>query len=155
MLAAVFKRKDVLEVEDRQEPKNLAGDEVLLEIEGAGVCGSDLHILSDPSTFRAKEGVILGHEMVARIVDLGRGVTDFETGTRVIVDPNLKCGLCSFCRKGLPNQCKNGTTIGIHLDGAFARLSRCAMEQGRRAVHGSSSPLNEGRAILLRHPFSK
>jgi threonine dehydrogenase-like Zn-dependent dehydrogenase len=122
MLAAVFKRKDVLEIEDRPEPKDLAGDEVLLEIEGAGVCGSDLHILSDPSTFRATEGVILGHEMVGRIVDRGRSVTDYEIGTRMIVDPNLKCGLCSFCRKGLPNQCKNGTTIGIHSDGAFTRL---------------------------------
>jgi threonine dehydrogenase-like Zn-dependent dehydrogenase len=120
MLAAVFKRIGVLEIEDRPEPKNLAGDEVLLEIEGAGVCGSDLHILSDPPGFRATEGVILGHEMVARIADCGRSVTDFETGTRVLVDPNLKCGLCSFCRKGLPNQCKNGIAIGVGLDGCFA-----------------------------------
>jgi threonine dehydrogenase-like Zn-dependent dehydrogenase len=122
MLAGVFKRIGVLEIEDRPEPKNLAEDEVLLEIEGAGVCGSDLHILSDPPGFQATQGVILGHEMVARIIDRGRRVAAFETGTRVIVDPNLKCGLCSFCRKGLPNQCKNGTIIGVHLDGAFARF---------------------------------
>jgi threonine dehydrogenase-like Zn-dependent dehydrogenase len=131
MLAAVFKRVGVLEIEDRPEPKNLARDEVLLEIEGAGVCGSDLHILSDPPGFRATEGVILGHEMVAKIVDRGRGVTDFDIGTRVIVDPNLKCGLCSFCRKGLPNQCKNGTTIGVHLDGAFARFVKAP----QKALH--------------------
>ena len=47
-VAGVFKRTGVLEIEDRPEPKNLAEDDVLLEIEGAGVCGSDLHILSDP-----------------------------------------------------------------------------------------------------------
>lgn len=122
MLAGVFKRIGVLEIEDRPEPKNLAEDEILLEIEGAGVCGSDLHILSDPPGFRATEGLILGHEMVARIIDRGRRVTAFETGTSVIVDPNLKCGLCAFCRKGLPNQCKNGTTIGVNLDGGFARF---------------------------------
>jgi threonine dehydrogenase-like Zn-dependent dehydrogenase len=56
MLAGVFKRIGVLEIEDRPEPKNLAEDEVLLEIEGAGVGGSDLHILSDPPVFGQPKG---------------------------------------------------------------------------------------------------
>jgi (R,R)-butanediol dehydrogenase/meso-butanediol dehydrogenase/diacetyl reductase len=131
MLAAVFKRKGVLEVEDRPQPEGLAGDEVLLEVEGCGVCGSDLHILSDPPGHPATEGVILGHEIVARIIDKGAAVREFDTETRVIVDPNLKCGICSFCRKGQPNQCKNGTTIGIFLDGGFARYVKAP----QRALH--------------------
>lgn len=131
MLAAVFKRKGVLEVEDRPQPKGLAGDEVLLEVEGCGVCGSDLHILSDPPGHPATEGVILGHEIVARIIDKGAAVREFDTETRVIVDPNLKCGICSFCRKGQPNQCKNGTTIGIFLDGGFARYVKAP----QKALH--------------------
>ncbi|HEY4784019.1 MAG TPA: alcohol dehydrogenase catalytic domain-containing protein [Chthoniobacterales bacterium] len=131
MLAAVFKRTGVLEIEDRPQPQGLAGDEVLLEVEGCGVCGSDLHILSEPPGHPATEGVILGHEIVARIVDKGAAVREFETGTRIIVDPNLKCGLCSFCRKGQPNQCKNGTTIGIFLDGGFARFVKAP----QKALH--------------------
>lgn len=57
MLAAVFKRKGVLEIEDRPQPKGLGEEEVLLEVEGSGVCGTDLHILSDPPGHPATEGV--------------------------------------------------------------------------------------------------
>jgi threonine dehydrogenase-like Zn-dependent dehydrogenase len=131
MLAAVFKRRGVLEIEDRPQPKGLTADEVLLEVEGCGVCGSDLHILSDPPGHPATEGVILGHEIVARIIDKGAAVREFATEARVIVDPNLKCGICSFCRKGQPNQCKNGTTIGIFLDGGFARFVKAP----QKALH--------------------
>jgi threonine dehydrogenase-like Zn-dependent dehydrogenase len=122
MLAAVFKQRGVLEIQDRPEPHGLAEDEVLLEVEGCGVCGTDLHILNDPPGHPATEGIILGHEIVARIVDRGSEAHQFGIATRVIVSPNLKCGICTFCRKGLPNQCKNGTTIGVFLDGGFTRF---------------------------------
>ena len=122
MLAGVFKRRGVLEIEDRPQPKGLAEDEVLLEVEGCGVCGTDLHILSDPPGHPATEGVILGHEIVGRIIDKGVEVREFAPERRVVVDPNLKCGICAFCRKGLPNQCKNSTTIGIFLDGGFTQF---------------------------------
>jgi threonine dehydrogenase-like Zn-dependent dehydrogenase len=131
MLAGVFKRRGVLEIEDRPQPKALAEDEVLLEVEGCGVCGTDLHILSDPPGHPATEGVILGHEIVARIIDKGAAVREFDTEARVIVDPNIKCGICSFCRKGQTNQCKNGTTIGIFLDGGFARFVKAP----QKALH--------------------
>jgi threonine dehydrogenase-like Zn-dependent dehydrogenase len=122
MLAAVFKRRGVLEIEDRPEPGGLAADEALLEVEGCGVCGTDLHILSDPPGHPAKEGVILGHEIVARVLDKGTQVREVDLGSRVIVDANLKCGICAFCRRGKSNHCKNWTTIGIFLDGGFTRL---------------------------------
>jgi threonine dehydrogenase-like Zn-dependent dehydrogenase len=131
MLAGVFKRRGVLKIEDRPEPSKIADDEVLLEVEGCGVCGTDLHILSDPPGHPATEGVILGHEIVGRIKDVGTAVREFAEGTRVIVDPNLKCGVCSFCRKGKPNHCKNWTTIGIFLDGGFSRLVKAP----QKAIH--------------------
>lgn len=122
MLAAVFKRRGVLAIEERPEPEGLAENEVLLEVEGCGVCGTDLHILNDPPGHPATEGVVLGHEIVARIVDKGVEVREFDIGRRVLVEPNVKCGVCAPCRKGNPNHCKNGTTIGIFIDGGFARL---------------------------------
>lgn len=131
MLAAVFKKRGVLEIEDRPEPSELAEDEVLLEVEGCGVCGTDLHILSDPPGHPATEGVILGHEMVARIVDRGAKVREFDTGTRVLVDANLKCGICAACRKGKSNHCKNWTTLGIFLDGGFTRFVKAP----QKALH--------------------
>src|SRR5260370_21379519 len=131
MLAAVCKKRGVLEIEDRQEPGELAEDEVLLEVEGCGVCGTDLHILSDPAGHPATEGVILGHEIVARIVDKGAKVREFDIGTRVLVDANLKCGICPPCRKGKSNHCKNWTTIGIFLDGGFTRIVKAP----QKALH--------------------
>ncbi len=131
MLAGVFKRRGVLEIEDRPQPKALAEDDVLLEVEGCGVCGTDLHILSDPPGHPATEGVILGHEIVGRIIDKGSDVREFDVGSRVIVDPNLKCGVCAFCRKGKMNHCKNGSTIGIFLDGGFARFVKAP----QKALH--------------------
>jgi (R,R)-butanediol dehydrogenase / meso-butanediol dehydrogenase / diacetyl reductase len=141
MLAAVFKRRGVLEIEDRPEPSDLAKNEVLLEVEGCGVCGTDLHILSDPPGHPATEGVILGHEIVARIVDKGPEVREFDTGTRVLVDANLKCGICNLCRKGKSNHCKNWTTIGIFLDGGFTRFAKAP----QKALHPirSNIPLKE------------
>jgi threonine dehydrogenase-like Zn-dependent dehydrogenase len=131
MLAAVFKSRGVLEIEDRADPSELAEDEVLLEVEGCGVCGTDLHILSDPPGHPATEGVILGHEIVARIVDKGDQVREFDLGTRVLVDPNLKCGICAPCRKGKSNHCRNWTTIGIFLDGGFTRFVKAP----QKALH--------------------
>jgi D-arabinose 1-dehydrogenase-like Zn-dependent alcohol dehydrogenase len=61
MLAGVFKHRGVFAIEDRPEPTGLSENEVLLEVEGCGVCGTDLHILADPPGHPGTEGVILGH----------------------------------------------------------------------------------------------
>ena len=121
MTAGVFARRGVLEIQARPVPTVTEKEEVLLEVEATGVCGTDLHVLSDPPGHPATEGTILGHEIVARIKEVGREVTQFSVGQRVVVDPNLKCGLCRPCRRGLQNHCVNWTTIGIFRDGGFAR----------------------------------
>ena len=130
MLAGVFKRRGVLEIEDRPEPRGLAEDEVLLEVEGCGVCGTDLHILSDPPGHPATEGVILGHEIVGRIIDKG---LKFANSTRKPRDCRSKPKVrdLQFCRKGKSNHCKNWTTIGIFLDGGFARFVKAP----QKALH--------------------
>ncbi|MCA9838224.1 MAG: alcohol dehydrogenase catalytic domain-containing protein [Trueperaceae bacterium] len=122
MTAAVFARQGILEIQERPIPERLGADEVLLEVEAAGVCGTDLHILSDPPGHPATPGVILGHEIVARVAQLGDGVRQAKFGQRVTVDANLKCGLCRPCRRGKWNHCENWTTIGIFQDGGFTRF---------------------------------
>lgn len=111
MKAAVFADVGTLAVEERAEPTPVEADDVLLDVEACGICGTDLHILSVPPSHPANVGVILGHEFVGRVVG---------TGERVAVAPNLWCGECSWCRRGLRNQCENGTTYGIFLDGGLA-----------------------------------
>ena len=123
MTAGVFARMGVLDIQERPIPTLTAADEVLLEVEATGVCGTDLHVLSDPPGHPATQGTILGHEIIARVAEVGGAVTQLSVGDRVVVDPNLKCGLCQPCRRGLQNHCKNWTTIGIFRDGGFARYA--------------------------------
>lgn len=117
------------ELRDRFVPKKYreemlalpAQEQVLLKVEAASICGSDLHILEGghPSA----PPVVLGHEYVGRAVEVGSAVTHVRPGDRVVVDPNIKCGVCAFCRSGRPNLCRDFTTLGIFLDGGLAEYN--------------------------------
>lgn len=94
--------------------------EVLLRVAACGVCRTDLHVadgeLADP-----KLPLILGHEIVATIVETGAGVEGFARGERVGV-PWLgwTCGVCRYCRTGLENLCDRARFTGYHRDGGYA-----------------------------------
>jgi len=124
--AAVLADVGTLALEERPEPRVRAADEVVLEVEACGICGTDLHILSRPPGHPANVGVVLGHEFVGIVAEVGADVRSVSIGERVVVAPNLWCGECAWCRRGLRNQCKNGTTYGIFVDGGLA--SRVAVK---------------------------
>ena len=123
MLAAVFKGHGELALEERPVPTVRLPDDVLLEVEAAGVCGTDLHICEDPPGHPATPGIILGHEYAGCVREVGKAVTLVAPGDRVVVAPALACGVCRYCRLGRPNQCEHGDAIGIFRDGGFARYS--------------------------------
>jgi threonine dehydrogenase-like Zn-dependent dehydrogenase len=120
MPAAVFAREGVLELQDRPVPEVTAPDDVLIEVEGCGICGTDLHILDSPPGHPGTPGSIMGHEFIGRIAAVGAGVRQRRVGERVAVAPNLNCGLCRFCKAGRPNHCEAFTTLGIFRDGGLA-----------------------------------
>lgn len=120
MLAGVFEGEGKLNIKEVSEPKITKPDDVLLRVEFAGICGTDVHILEVPPGHPATRGAILGHEYVGIVVDKGTDVKTVDVGDRVVVDPNLTCGTCRYCRRGLPNMCENFTTLGIYLNGGFA-----------------------------------
>ena len=120
MRCAVFHGPADLRIEDRPRPDLRHDDDVLLRVEAASICGTDLHILADPPGHPATAGAILGHEYVGEVVDAGDAVQDLRAGDRVVVDPNITCGRCAYCRRGSPNLCLNMTTLGIFRDGGFA-----------------------------------
>ncbi len=123
MLAAVFEGQGKLSVREVPVPRIKNPDDVLLEVEAAGVCGTDLHILEVPPGHPATPGAILGHEYVGRVLETGSAVSTVQPGDRVVVAPNLYCGICGPCTSGRPNQCEHFTTLGIFLDGGFARYN--------------------------------
>ena len=120
MQAAVFVKEGVLEIQDREVPRIAAPDEVLIDVEGCGICGTDLHILDVPPGHPATPGCIMGHEYLGRIVEIGPEVRSRRPGERVAVAPNLTCGLCAACRAGRSNHCSRFTTLGIFRDGGLA-----------------------------------
>lgn len=123
MLAAVFAGEGALDLQERPVPRIARPDDVLVEVEGCGICGTDLHILDRPPGHPATTGVIMGHEYIGRVVDVGVGVTVRNPGERVAIAPNLNCGTCRFCKTGRVNHCVNFTTLGIFCDGGLARMS--------------------------------
>lgn len=123
MLAAVFVREGTLEMQERPVPAISHPDDVLLEVEGCGICGTDLHILASPPAHPATPGCILGHEYIGRVAEAGRDVTTLRPGQRVAVAPNISCGVCLACKAGRPNHCIRFTTLGIFRDGGLARYS--------------------------------
>jgi len=123
MLAAVFAREGTLEMQERPVPVISNPADVLIEVEGCGICGTDLHILETPPAHPATPGCILGHEYIGRIIETGPDVTSLRPGQRVAVAPNISCGVCRSCKAGRPNHCIRFTTLGIFRDGGLARYN--------------------------------
>jgi 2-desacetyl-2-hydroxyethyl bacteriochlorophyllide A dehydrogenase len=93
--------------------------EVVIAPRAAGICGTDLHII-DGHFPPAPYPIIPGHEFAGEIVHVGSEVTAFRAGQRVVVDPSLFCGQCTYCRRRRGNLCSNWGAIGDTVDGAFA-----------------------------------
>lgn len=120
MKAAVFEGNGVLTVKDVPVPTLKQPSDVLLRVEAASICGSDLHILSVPPGQCGDPGTIMGHEFVARVEQVGDAVQLVRPGDRVVVEPNIRCGICPECRGGHENLCRAAQNIGQWRDGGFA-----------------------------------
>jgi 2-desacetyl-2-hydroxyethyl bacteriochlorophyllide A dehydrogenase len=100
------------------ELRPLREDEVLVDVEACGICGTDVHIVE--GTSRSTPPVVLGHEYVGRIVELGKEVKGHAIGKRVAIDPNIACGKCFYCRRGLVHLCSSLRALGVDIDGGMA-----------------------------------
>ncbi|MFT6458628.1 L-idonate 5-dehydrogenase [Pseudophaeobacter arcticus] len=112
-----------LRIETETAPKPGAG-QVLLSIAAGGICGSDMHYLSQGGigTIRVTEPIILGHEASGRVLGTGAGVTKLAAGDAVAINPSRSCGNCRFCTEGLYMHCMN-----MRFNGSAMRLPH---EQG-------------------------
>src|SRR4029077_19463726 len=67
-------------------------------------------------------GVVLGHEFVGRVIDVGSGVTTFRVGERVVSGAGISCGRCAWCLRSRTNLCAEYRTLGLQVDGGLAEL---------------------------------
>jgi L-iditol 2-dehydrogenase len=143
MKAAIFDGSETLSIRDLpvQQPKS---DEVLVRIDSATICGTDLHILQ--KKFEAKPPVVLGHEFSGFVEDIGAEVTTCRAGDLVSVEPHIYCGCCKPCRLGKPHLCLDRLAWGINKNGGFEQYATVRMDMVYRVpkgIHAEQAALAE------------
>lgn len=129
MKAAVFYEPGVMKVEEKKEP-TVTGDEVLIRVMAAGVCGTDLHIFDGAKgASECFPPVILGHEFAGIVEEVGEAVTQIKPGDHVTVDPSIMCGKCYSCQTGKPHFCETYSATGVTYDGGFAQFCKAKEKQ--------------------------
>ena len=121
MKAVVFHGVNDLRVEEVARPRPKAG-EAVIRVTATTICGTDVHIVK--GEYPVRPGLILGHEPVGVIHELGSGLeTEYEVGQRVIVGAITPCGQCFYCLNGVHSQCHGalgGWRFGNTINGAWA-----------------------------------
>lgn len=132
MRAAVYTGKGEMEIRDIPRP-GIGPGEVLLRVRACSICGTDRKIFNR-GHFKIGEGEdrILGHEITGEIAGTGEGVEYYTEGMRVAVAPNVGCGVCTSCRRGLDQLCPEYDAFGITWPGGFAEYVRVPAPAVRR-----------------------
>jgi threonine 3-dehydrogenase len=122
-MLALVKTQPGAGLELREVPRPRIGlHDVLIRVHKTGICGTDLHIESwDPWAAKTiHPPIIVGHEFVGDIVEVGSEVTDFHRGDLVSGEGHVVCGRCRHCLAGRRHLCANSIGLGVGRDGAFA-----------------------------------
>lgn len=137
MKAVVFRGAFDVRVEEVPEPKIEKPSDAIIQITTANICGSDLHPYEGRADMEA--GMILGHENMGIVVDVGPGVDRIQVGDRVSVPFNLACGTCRNCNEGYTSACLRANPSG---------------QPGAGYGYPKMGPYNGGQAELLRVPWA-
>jgi threonine 3-dehydrogenase len=108
-------------LEDVPEPK-IGVNDVLIRVDRTGICGTDLHIYKwdDWASKTIPVPMVVGHEFVGEIVEIGSNVADFHPGMIVSGEGHVVCGRCRNCLAGRRHLCANTKGVGVNRPGAFA-----------------------------------
>jgi alcohol dehydrogenase len=124
MKALVYLGPQEIAVLDKPLPQLEKESDVLVKIQATTICGTDLHVVHGLVPTAAK-GRSLGHEGVGIIEKLGKAVSNFKVGDRVLISCNSSCGKCTNCKRGLTGQCADGGwVLGNTSDGCQAEYVR-------------------------------
>jgi 2-desacetyl-2-hydroxyethyl bacteriochlorophyllide A dehydrogenase len=142
MQALLYTESHSLEVQDLPEPAPAAG-EVVLSVEGAGICASDVDGVASRSPRRTPP-LVMGHELVGSVIESEDGSGRPLIGARVAVNPQVTCGDCRWCRSGSENICARRGLIGGTRPGGFAERVSVPV----RCVHRLSDGIAADAAIF-------
>ena len=113
--------REGLDLRDVPEP-GINPDEVLIAVRRAGICGTDMHIYNWDAWAQKTIPVpmVVGHEFVGEIVEVGSNVNDFRAGQIVSGEGHVVCGRCRNCMAGRRHLCNQTSGIGVDRPGSFA-----------------------------------
>jgi len=150
--AAVWTDINKIEVMDRLMPVPQFG-QVVISIRFAGICGTDLHILSGKHP-EAKPPLVLGHEFSGEVVAVGEGMDKSLMGSRVGCDSYIGCGKCKYCAAKQTQLCEKGTCeLGINIDGGWAEYVVVPVEN-LYILPDNVSFLEAGAGCILNCPLA-
>ena len=105
MKALVFHKPKDVRVETVDDPGIQNPRDAIIRVTSTAICGSDLHIYN--GMIPQPRSMVLGHEFMGIVEEVGRGITNLKKGDRVVVPFPIACGNCHFCQMDLPTHCEN------------------------------------------------
>jgi glutathione-independent formaldehyde dehydrogenase len=137
MRAVVYRRPFEVAVEEVPDPRIEQPNDVIVRITSTCICGADLYVYEGRTG--AEPGLVLGHENLGIVEEVGAGVTALEQGDRVVVPFPVACGACRNCRSGVTGACLTVASRGP-AGGPYGRVAPV--------------PCAGGQAEYLRVPFA-
>lgn len=123
MKALIYKNNNI-ELVEKPKPQIQSPTDAIIKVKLSSICTSDLHIING-AVPQAEDGVILGHEFVGEVVEIGSDISNIKVGDRVSANCETFCGKCYFCKHGFINNCVNGGwMLGCKIDGCQAEFAR-------------------------------
>lgn len=119
MKAAVFKGTGRMEIKEIEIPE-CPDKGILVKVIACGICGGDIRNFHNGLRGGITEQ-IMGHEIAGEVVEVSSGVTRYKEGDRLTIGPDVSCGECWYCRRGLVNLCDSHRMLGTHFPGGFAQ----------------------------------
>lgn len=148
MKALVFHGMKDVRVDNVDDPKIEEARDAIIRVTSTAICGSDLHIYN--GGIPQPRPMVLGHEFMGIVEEVGRGVGNLKRGDRVVVPFPIACGTCFFCNHELPGHCENSNPEHYGPEGGVATEKGGALF-GYTDLYGG---YNGGQAEYVRVPYA-
>jgi threonine dehydrogenase-like Zn-dependent dehydrogenase len=148
MKALVFHTPKHVSVDTVPDPKLKSPRDAILRVTSTAICGSDLHIYN--GAFPQPKPLILGHEFMGVVEEVGAEVTSLKRGDRVVVPFPIACGKCWFCEHAAPTQCENSNPEHYGPEGGLLSQKGGALF-GYTDLYGG---YDGGQAQFVRVPYA-
>lgn len=147
MKALVSHGDHQIALEDKPKPTIEKATDAIIRVTKTTICGTDLGIYKGKNLYM-RDGIILGHEGVGIVEEVGDSVSQFKVGDKVIISCITSCGSCEYCKKQLYSHCKDGGWIlGHMIDGVQAEYVR--IPYADKSLYKIPASIDDDVAVMI------